>query len=77
MENNERRVRGRRQRKTSKSARGTGGTRGGCLFYETQGVLEKREGGGDAHPDCIAYATVSPRNGDSQRAERVVIRNMG
>lgn len=28
-------------------------------------------------PKCIAYARVSADNGGSQRAERIVIRNMG
>lgn len=32
---------------------------------------------GGGLPNCIAYAKGSLDNGDSQRAERVVIRNMG
>lgn len=43
-----------------------------CLFYETQGGPDTGE-----LSNCIAYAKGSLHNGDPQRAERVVIRNMG
>lgn len=57
------------KKRQKKTGRGRFGER---LFYETRGSLH---GGG--LPNCIAYSKGSLHNGDSQRAERVVIRNMG
>lgn len=68
IENNERCVR-KKNRKVTERQRKNDSRIEECLFYE--GIC--MAGGSQ----CIAYAKGSLDNGDSQRAERVVIRNMG
>lgn len=60
--------------------RGQRGWNRGNKRRKTGWVGARGELGGERNwgsPKCIAYARVSADNGGSQRAERIVIRNMG
>ena len=59
------------ERKHSEEERKTHARRG-CFYKMTEAGVENW-----GYWKCIAYASGSPRNGGWQRAERIVIRNMG